>query len=166
MTTHDGRFLDDALSLKAIINSLPAASANDYREYGALELKAAFPNRRMIIYTLKGGMPIKMELLTFGDIQMTRFNGPEVEVVGSKGSEFVGVRPFKWDDRDLFLHIPQNFVFKWKGKETKNDGVHFVPHYAILVKTLSKEHHQVEGHTYCATFNEFNERFPAKALKY
>lgn len=163
----DGRFLDDAQSLRAIVRSLPAPLLEEYESYGALGLEAVFPNRRMVVYTLQQSEPQGVGFLTFGDLSLDRMAGPRVEVEGPDGALLsVGVLPAKLPGRDLFLHVPQNFVFKWKGRDAGPKGVQFVPHYAILIKTRSKEHHQVEGHTYCVTLNNFRERFPGVNVRY
>jgi hypothetical protein len=161
-----GQFLDDPASLAALIDSMPREARDQYKSYGALMLEAAFPNRKMVVYTLKGGRPADVEMLTFGDLEMARIGGPQVYVADSKGEFSIGVVPTQYRQRDLFLHVPQNFTFKWKGKQISVGKVQFVPHYAVLVKSRSKELHQVEGHTYCATFNKFRERWPDFNLRY
>ena len=89
-----------------------------------------------------------------------------VHVEDSRGGFSIGAVPSRYRSRELFLHVPQNFVFKWKGKQKSEGKVEFVPHYAVLIKTRSKDIHQVEGHTYCVTFNRFSERFPDLKFRY
>jgi hypothetical protein len=163
---NDGRFLDDAQSLDALIQMLPVRLRDEYLALRALTLEAGFPNRRMIVYTLKDGQPSKQSMLLLGDMDMARIAGPTITIADEAGPVTVGVSPVKWRDRDLFIHIPQNFIFKWKGKPVGAKGVQFVPHYAVLIKTRSKEHHQVEGDTYCVTLNKFRERFPEIPIRY
>lgn len=157
-------FLDDAKSLEAIVKSMPEKERSLYESYGALTLEAGFPNRVMVVYTVKGGKPVDIEKVTLGDMEMTRVGGPTIDVVDG-GPVKLTVSPIRWKTRDLFLHVPQNFIFRWKGKQTQT-GVNYVPHYAILIKTRSKEHLQVEGDTYCVTLNKFRERFPEVPVRY
>jgi hypothetical protein len=161
-----GQFLDDRESLVALVNSMSRAEKETYQSFGALMLEAAFPNRRMVVYTLRNGRPSDIEILTFGDLEMARIGGATVHVADTKGEFEIGMVPTRYRSRDLFLHIPQNFTYKWKGKRNSEGKVQFVPHYAVLVKSRSKEIHQVEGHTYCATFNKFRERWPDLDLRY
>jgi hypothetical protein len=166
MVVSDGRFMDDHRSLEAIVAQMPDGERRDYQAFKALSLEAAFPNRRMVVYTVRYGEPFRISSLLFGDMEMTRTGGPTITVTDEGGPLHVTVLPRKWRDRDLFLHVPQNFVFKWKGKDTGASGVKFVPHCAILIKTRSKEHLQVEGDTYCVTLNNFRERFPDVPIRY
>lgn len=161
-----GAFLDDAQSLQAIIDALPPKVQSLYRGYGALTLEAGFPNRVLVVYTLQGRAPVNIEVLTLGDMEMTRIGGPTITVASGRVPVTLTVEPFKWFERDLFLHVPQNFVLKWKGKQTPTKGVQFVPIYAVLIKSLSREHQQIDGHTYCVTLNNFRERFPNVPVRY
>lgn len=161
-----GQFLDDHESLAALIGCMPRQELDDYKTYGALSIEACFPNRRMVVYTLRGNRPTDIEMLQFGDIEISRVGGAHVTVRDSQGEFSIGFVPTRYRARDLFLHIPQNFVFKWKGKQVPGGKIQFVPHYAVLVKTRSKEVHQVEGHTYCSTFNDFRKRWPDLDLRY
>jgi hypothetical protein len=161
-----GQFMDDRESLMALVEQMPRVEKEAYKSYGALNVEAAFPNRKMVVYTLRGGRPENIEILNFGDLVMERIGGPAVLVSDQHGEFSIGMTPTRYRGRDLFLHVPQNFAFHWKGKQTPDGKVQFVPHYAVLVKTRSKEIHQVEGHTYCVTFNKFQERFPDLKLRY
>ena len=158
-------FLDDAESFTAVIAAMPVKDRTLYESYGALTLEAGFPNRVMVVYTLSKDRPVDIEILTLGGMEMTRVGGPTVELEGKQGLQVLGVKPKRWGTRDLFLHVPQNFIFRWKGKQTPK-GVQYVPHYAILIKTRSREHLQVEGDTYCVTLNKFRERFPKVPARY
>lgn len=161
-----GKFLDDAASLRAIIAQMPESLREEYEGYGALSLEAAFPNRRMVVYTLLEGQPTRIVNLVFGDLDVSRREGASMEITHDGETLSVGMRPTKLRGRDLFLQVPQRFELKWSGKSTETHGVQFVPHYAVLIKTRSKEFHQVEGHTYCATLNKFRERFPGLNIRY
>jgi hypothetical protein len=161
-----GRFMDDASSLSALISLLPRPERQTYLSYGALSKEAAFPNRKLVVYTLRAGRPDNVSLLTTGDMTLSRISGPVVDVSDEAGTVEVGVMPVRWRGRDLFLQVPQHFELKWTGKDVGLAGVQFVPQYALLTKTRSKEIHQVEGHTYCVTMNKFRERFPDIPIRY
>jgi len=164
---HDaGRFLDDTESLRAIIQLMSPGERILYDSFGALTVEAAFPSRRMVVYTLRGGVPCDIVILTLGDLELVWPECPKITVSDSAGDITVGVVPTQWRGRDLFIHVPQTFQLKYKGKRTAGGDVQFVPHYAVLIKTRSKEHLQVEGHTYCVTLNKFRERFPQTPLRY
>lgn len=166
MASDKGRFLDDRESLEAIVRGMPAADRATYESYGALVKEAVFPNRKLVVYTLLDGRPQNISMLTAGDLSLDRINGPVATVSDEKGSEKVSVTPTRWRGRDLFLQVPQHFEVKWTGKSVGKERVEFVPHFALLFKARSKEFHQVEGHTYCATLNKFRERFPEVPLRY
>jgi hypothetical protein len=162
----DGRFLDDVQSLKAVIASMPLAERLEYESYGCRAMETVFPNRYLVVYNLVSRSPQAIELWRFGDINMDRMNGPVAELNLPDGKVVpVSITPKKVGGRDLYLHIPQSFELKWKGKDTPR-GVQFVPHYCVLVKSLSREHSQIDGHTYCVTLNKFRERFPEVTLRY
>jgi len=153
-------FLDDKESLEALISKLPEIERQEYRSYGALTLEAAFPHRKLVVYTLKSGAPEEVEVLTCSAIWMPKDEAPRATVSSRRHSAEVGAVPIRWRYKDLFLHIPQNFALKWKGKRTADGEIGFVAQYALLLKTRSREHAQLDGHTYCTTYNRFRERFP------
>lgn len=161
-----GTFLDDKESLRALCQQLGTKLFKEYEALGALSLESGFPNRKMILYTLHSGEPEQISILTLGDLEMTRIGGPTVEISDEHGTEVVGVNPVKWRGRDIFIHVPQNFTLKWQGKQVSEDRVNFVPHYALLYKTRSREHLQVDGDTYIVTWNTFKDRFPKVPLRY
>lgn len=165
-TKKDTKFLDDAQSLRAVIQGMPEGARNDYESYGCRFMEAVFPNRYLVVYTLRDGIPNDIEMWQFGDISMDRVRGPEVELKVPDGSQIsVGMTPKRIGGRDVYMHVPQSFELKWKGKATPK-GVHFVPQYAVLIKTRSREHAQVDGDTYCVTLNKFRERFPGVNIRY
>lgn len=160
-------FLDDAASLRAIIEQMPDPRLRqEYESYKALHLESTFPNRKMVVYTLMDGYPERCSELIFGDLTMTRIGGPVVSISYEREEVEVGVSPVKIGDRDLFFQIPQHFELKWSGKLTNRGRVEFVPHYAVLVKTRSKEFQQVDGDTYAPTLNKFRERFPSLDMRF
>lgn len=160
------RFLDDVQSLRAIIEGMPREDRQDYESYTCRSKEVGFPNRYFVIYTLSGGIPEQVEMWQLGGISMDRVRGPEVELTAPDGSQIsVGITPKRIGARDVYMHVPQSFELKWKGKATPK-GVHFVPQYAVLIKTRSREHAQVDGDTYCVTLNKFRERFPGVNIGY
>ncbi len=166
MAHSESAFLDDKQSLKALCAQLSPEPYREYEAMGALSLESGFPNRKMVLYTLRGGQPTDISILTLGDLEMTRIGGPVLDISDEHGTDSVGLTPVRWRGRDLFIHIPQSFTLKWKGKQMAENRVHFVPQYAILYKTRSREHLQVDGHTYLVTWNNFRDRFPRVPLRY
>ena len=167
MEIDKGRFMDDRDSLEALINCMHSAEKAEYKTYGALEMLAGFPNRQLVVYTLRRGVPVDVLQLRLGNLQMVDYGGPVVEVFCDGKQYEIGPVPAKlFRDRDLYLQIAQRFEFKWKGKVADNGSVQFAPHYVLLTKTLSKVFHQVEFHTYCETLNQFRERFPEVPVRY
>lgn len=166
MADKEGTFLDDKESLRALCVQLGPVAYREYEGMGALSLESGFPSRKMILYTLRRGQPEDISILTLGDMEMTRIGGPTLEISDEHGREVVGVKPVKWRGRDIFIHVPQSFVLKWKGKQLSDGRVQFAPQYAILYKTRSREHLQVEGHTYLVTWNLFRDRFPRVPIRY
>jgi len=160
------KYLEDKDSFNAIIDRMDIQWKDTYKEYKALSMESAFPGRKMIVYTLNRGVPTDVMTIVFGSMVATPEDGPMVDVSGGGWSTVLTVSPMKWRDRDFFLHMPQNFIFKWKGKYSPNGAIQFAPHYAVLMKTKSAEHLQIEGHTYCVALNRFKERFPEIPIRY
>jgi hypothetical protein len=159
-------FLDDPCSLRALVDMMPEPDRAEYKSYGALALESAFPGRKMVVYTLRGGVATDVEVLSFGEFTVDWALGPSFEVFDARGKTTVLTIPKRFRPRDLFLHVPQSFTLKYKGRTSEPTKVDFVSHYAVLIKTRSKEIHQVDGHTYCVTLNNFRERFPDLKLRY
>jgi len=166
MASDKGRFLDDRESLAAVIRGMSPAEREVYEQYGALVKESVFPNRKLVVYTLLDGRPQNISMLTVGDLSLDRISGPVATVSDEKGFEKVSVIPTRWRGRDLFLQVPQHFELRWTGKQVREEVIHFVPSYALLFKTKSKEFHQIEGHTYVVTLNRFRERWPSVPLRY
>lgn len=161
-----GKFLDDGQSLRALVEKLPPKLLQLYNDYGSLALESVFPNRKLVAYTLGVGGPAAVEIWSVGDLFLSRDGGPTSNITREDGStlEFSTV-PEKVPGRDVFIHVPQTFELKWKGKDTPR-GIQFVPHFACLLKTMSRINHQLEGHTYVETLNKFRGRFPEYPLRY
>lgn len=166
MATDNKSFLDDPSSLKALVELMPEAEKEAYKDYKCLELESAFPGRKMVIYTLKDGKPSDIETISFGDFRVDWDNGPNFEVQDSLGRTVITPIPRRVRPRDVFLQVPQSFLLKYKGRAGGRSAVDFVSHYAVLIKTRSKEAHQVDGHTYCVALNRFRARFPGLNFRY
>ena len=159
-------FLDDPSSMKALIELMPEPERQEYKDYKCLELESAFPGRKMVVYTLTGGKPSDITVISFGDFRVDWDNGPNFEVHDSLGLTVITSIPRRVRPRDVFLQVPQSFLLKYKGRTGGRSAVDFVSHYAVLIKTRSKEAHQVDGHTYCVALNKFRARFPDLAFRY
>ena len=167
--SNDKTFMDDRESLQALIECLPKAERDQYQSYGALMLESGFPNRKLILYTVRDGKPTEITFLTLGKFSMDSFAGPVIELLyDDKSTTTIEMVPKRFLDKDIFFHIPQKFELKWKGKHVKGGSgkVAFVPHYAVLIKSRSKPHMNIEGHTYCVRMNDFRERFPESTVRY
>jgi hypothetical protein len=160
-------FLDDRESLQAIVDSIPdPVERQAYKDFKGLSLESGFPNRKFVIYTLRNGVPTNIELLTLGEFSMDPYTGPEIQVHSGSYEMSVKLTPARFRGRDLFLHVPQSFELRWRGKRQRTDEVHFVPHYAVLIKSRSKPHLHIDGDTYCVRLNQFREMYPDLDVRY
>jgi hypothetical protein len=141
---------------------MDGASRAEYLAYKSLSVEAGFPERRLVVYDLSPKGPTNIEVLTLKDLTLPPQGGPVIRVKNEQLSTEtpVGVVPTRIGQRDVFLHVPQRFEFKWKGKRVSREGVHFAPHYAVLVKTRNQPRLKVVGHTYCVKLGDFWEMFP------
>lgn len=166
-TFADGRvFLDDPGSLAALVELMPEDERAEYKAYKGLTLESAFPGRKMVVYTLKDSEPSDIEIITLWQLKVDNVLGPHADVEDSRGMMEILTIPKRYRPRDLFLHIPQTFTLKYKGRTSPKNGVDFITQYAILMKTRTREHLQVDGHTYCCALNRFRERFPDLNTRY
>lgn len=160
------RFLDDNESRQELLCRMPPALRAEYQSYRLVTKEAAFPGRVLVVYTLKGGQPTNLDIVTLRHLTVDQTNGPLTFATSEGQGDYpIGMVPSKWRGRDLFLQLPLEFIFKWKGKESGND-VNFVSHYAILIKSRSRWDERIDGDTYCATLNDFRERFPGVPVRY
>jgi len=159
-------FLDDRESFEELLRCMPEGELRDYDSYGALNMEFTFPGRNMVIYTLSRGLPTDIVVIRFGELTVDPEYGPRFTITDPDGELPVNAVPSRYRNRDLFLHAPQNFTLRYRGVRSPKQGVDFVSHYAVLVKTRSKEIHQIEGHQYCVTIAKFRERFPDLKLRY
>lgn len=161
-------FLEDRESLQALVESIPEPLRREYISYTYMGMESAFPGRKFVVFTLRKGKPSDTEILTFGPMRMSALGGPTIEVYSERRPDprVVGMIPDKVPGRDVFLHVPQKFEFKWKGKRIARDGVNFAPHYAVLIKSGSKPQTRVDDQTYCVRLNQFHEMFPGLDIGY
>lgn len=160
MESDKGRFFDDAASLRALVGKMPKREQEAYDSFLCLGMESVFPNRRMFVYDLGKRGPENVEVIHFEDLEMNRIDGPRILARNPAGPLILTPVPCRYEKRELFLHVPQNFVYKYKGKKSATGVLQFAPHFAVLYKTRSREHDQIPGHTYIATKNKFRERFP------
>lgn len=167
-TSSSKTFLHDAASLQALIEQMPPDELQAYLAFKSRIMKTGFPNRKFVVYTLRGGVPTDLDVLITGDFSVDPFLGLVVQVRFDGGVMAVGLLPVRFKKREVFLHVPQSLELKWKGKQPVQPGeaAQFVPHYALLIKTASKAHLAIEGHTYCIPWGEFGERFPKVSQRY
>lgn len=159
-------FLDDQQSYQSLIAAMPEPARSEYMSYGATMIEAAFPGRKMVVYTLVDKKPSDIEIISFGDFRVDWDNGPSFEVTDQRGSSLILTIPTQLRPREIFLQVPQKFELKYRGRSGGKLGVDFVSHYAVLIKTRSKESLQIEGHTYASTLNNFHARFPDLKIRY
>lgn len=159
-------FLDDPDSLRALVNMMAEPDRAEYKAYTSLALEACFPGRKMVVYTLRGSKPTDLDVISFGELKVDWDMGPTCSVQDAYGEQTLMCIPKRLRPRDLFLHIPQNFQLRYKGKQASDTGVEFASHYAVLVKTRSRETLQIDSHTYCCTLNNFRARFPSIRVGY
>lgn len=158
----DKRYLTDAQTMDALIESMPPVDREDYLNFRFRTMEACFPGRRMVVYELKNGQPVNIDSFGFGELAIGVKSTPTAKLHFRNREHLVTPVPTRIPGRDVFLHIPQNFVFRWAGQEI-NGGLEFRAHYAILIKTQSRDALEQEGHTYCVTLKRFLERFPRMA---
>ncbi len=160
------KFLDDSASRKALIDQMLPALREEYQSYRFVGKEAAFPGRVLVVYTLEGLRPVHIDMITLSCLTIGQESGPLAYAASEGQGEYpIGMVPTKWRGRDLFLQLPLEFIFKWKGK-TGPRGVEFASHYAILIKARSRVDEQIESHTYCETLNDFRARFPGVPIRY
>ena len=163
---YSGRFLDDKESWAALVDGMGHELRAEFNRYGFAKKQSGFPGRVLVVYKLQANKPVVLDQITLKSI-LVQHTGPVVSArSGGQGDYPITTTPSKWRGLDLFLYAPQNFIFKWVGKYLEGDDVEFAPHYAIIIKTRTREDEQIEGHTYCATLNEFRERFPGVPVRY
>lgn len=159
--------MEDRESLQALVAQLPDVERQLYNDMASLSLESAFPGRKLVIYTLRNGAPTATQILTLGAMSMSVKDGPSIELTTEDGRTLnVGMVPTQVPGKDVFLHVPQKFELRWKGRNGRAGGVNFAAHYAVLIKTWSKPHLKVNGDTCCVRLNQFREMFPDVRIGY
>ena len=159
------RFLNDKESRAELVRLMQPKLRSEYESLRWVTKETGFPGRVFIAYTLRGGWPEDIEVITLRAISVSG-DGPVIWAADEVGIDHaIESVPVRWKGRDLFFQVPQEFIFKWRGKLT-GTKLEFGPHFAVLIKTRSKELEQVEGHTYCPTYNDFRDRFPKVHVEY
>lgn len=168
MGTDNKTFLEDRESLEALIELVPQPLKSVYNAFTFRGLESGFPGRKFVVFTLRAGKPEDVEVLTLGQMRMSAQGGPTIEVFSDRRPDpwVIGMIPDKLPGRDVFLHVPQKFEFKWKGKRSTRDGVNFAPHYAVLIKSGSNPVSGADDQTYCVRLNQFWEMFPGHKIGY
>jgi len=98
-------FLDDGASFDALINLLPADAREEYLSYACLASEAAFPGRKLIVYTIQDGKPGDVEFLTCGPMRMNGDNEFEVDIASDRGHcpFILSMVPIQVPGREVFF---------------------------------------------------------------
>ena len=155
----DRRFLDDRQSLNELLEFMPEQARTQYRSFRWLSMEPAFPGRKVVVYTITGGRPTNIEIVSFGEFAVGVKETPTARIFYRNRDQIITPVPSRLADRDIFLSIPQHFEFRWAGQEFKGE-LEFRAHYAVLVKSQSRDSLKLEGHTYCVTLKRFLEAYP------
>lgn len=158
----DKRILTDKQSMDELVELMPQHERTEYHSYKWRALESAFAGRKMVVYTMKNGRPTNIELVSFGELAVGVKEAPTVKITYKRREQIITPVPVRLADRDVFLSIPQNFEFRWAGQEI-NGALEFRAHYAMLMKTRSRDALAIEGHTYCLTLKRFHEAYPKLA---
>jgi len=165
MATNNYTFMDDKQSREALVQAMAKPLRDEYLGYKFVKKEAGFPGRVLIVYTLRGGVPVNFDRVLLMNLGVDQ-EGPIIYASSEgQGVYHIGSVPMKWRGREVFFQVPQTFELKWRGR-TSEKGVEFSPLYAVLVKTRSRVDEQIDEHTYCETLNEFRARFPGIPMRY
>lgn len=111
---------------------------------------------------MENGRPTNIELVSFGEFAVGIKETPTVRIKYREEEQLITPIPSRLADREVFLSIPQNFEFRWAGQEIRG-AIEFRAHYAVLIKTRSRDALEIEGHTCCLTLKRFLEAYPKLA---
>lgn len=156
------RYLSDKESMQAIIDGMPAAERKLHEEFKWKAMEPCFPGRRMVVYDIRRGMPVNVDTFGFGELAVGVKETPTARLQFKLREHLITPTPSLLPGRKVFLSLPQNFVFRWAGQEINGD-LEFRTHYAVLIKTQSRDALEMDGHTYCVTLKRFLERYPQMA---
>jgi len=158
----DRRHLTDKQSMQELVELMPQRERIEYNTYRWLAMEPAFPGRRMVVYDIRDGRPHNIEVFSFGELAVGIKEQPTARIMYKTRDQLITPTPSRLADRDVFLSIPQNFIFRWAGQEI-NGQLEFRAHYAVLIKTRSRDALATEAHTYCLTLKRFLEAYPQLA---
>jgi hypothetical protein len=158
----DRRFLDDKQSLNELLEFMPQRERVEYQGFRWLSMEPAFPGRKMVVYTIGGGRPTNIDVISFGEIAVGIKEMPTARMFYRNRDQLITPIPSRIADRDVFISIPQHFEFRWAGQEFKGE-LEFRAHYAVLIKSQSRDALNIEGHTYCVTLKRFLDAHPQLA---
>lgn len=156
------RYLSDKESLAALINLMPPAERAEFQDYRWMAMEPCFPSRRMVVYEFRQGRPTNVEMFHFGELAMGVKDTPTARLHFRLRDMLITPTPVQIPGREVFVSLPQNFVFRWAGQEIAG-ALEFRSHYAVLIKTRSRDALEIEGHTYCLTLKRFLDRYPYMA---
>lgn len=148
--------------MRELIELMPERDRVDYLSFKWLSAEPAFPSRVIVVYTIRGGRPQDIEIVTFGEFVVGVKETPTVRLKYKTRDQLITPIPSRLGDRDLFVSIPQHFEFRWAGQEV-NGELEFRAHYAILIKSRSRDALEIEGHTYGLTLKRFLDAYPTLA---
>ena len=158
--------LNDKQSLDALVAKLREPFLTEYKAFKNLALESAFPGRKFVVYTMRGGVPTDIEIISTGEFRCDYESGPSTRLEDSRGYTDITTIPRRLSHREVYFHIPQNFTLKYTGRRVDENRVDFVSHYALLIKTRSSEDYSQEGFQHCVTLNRFRERHPSVRIRY
>jgi len=158
----DRRHLDDKQSFNELVELMPQRDRVQFQTFKWMAMEPAFPSRKMVVYEIHKGKPYKPEIIHFGEFAFGLKEVPTARVVYRNRTQLISPIPSRLADREIFLSLPQHFEFRWAGQEIKGE-LEFRAHYAVLIKSQSRDIQQIEGHTYCLTLKRFLDNYPEMA---
>lgn len=161
MAVESVRYLTDQESLQALVDQMQDTDRREYMTYRSRTMEPAFTGRTMVVYTLRGREPDRVEVVKFLDFWSPFQEGPRCRLVYRGREQVITTVPSRLGDRDIFVSVPQNFVLRWAGQEVQS-GLQFRAQYAVLIQARSREDLKVDGDTQCCTMKRFIERYPHK----
>ena len=156
---HEKNYLTDRQSFDALVEQMPHRERVDFLTYKFLTKESTFPGRALVVYTLRNGRPVDVEVVKFGELAIGLKESPTARYHYKGRPQVATPVPSRLADREVFLMVPQVFEVKWAGREHQGD-LEFHLHYAVLIKTRSRPELQIEGHTYCVALNRFLNLYP------
>lgn len=164
---NDSNFMDDFESLQTLVKLAGPDIEVMWDNHKHLAKEAAFPGRKLVVYTLENGKPEDIEIISLSHLHVGSESGPWIEIVSNRreDKQYVSTVPTRVYDRDLLILMPQKFEVRWSGRHGRT-GVNFAAHYALLTKSRDKPDLKRDGGTYCLSFNKFRQMFPDLDFRY